>query len=112
MTKSELTGWLTNWVSMELKLDRAVLETGKTLVAYGMDSVHAMMLVGDLEELLDRSLHPTLAWDHPTIDSIAAFLGVPDSKELSDADLLAEVDCLTDDEVERLLAAKSKAALA
>src|SRR5688500_10177085 len=104
MTKMEVTGWLTHWVSSEMKLDRAAVEPSKTLVSYGMDSVHAMMLVGDLEELLDRPLQPTLAWDHPTIDRIAVFLGSADAE----ADLLAQIDNLSDEEVDRLLATESK----
>jgi acyl carrier protein len=109
MTKTELTGWLKTWVSSEMKLDPATVDAGKTLVSYGMDSVHAMMLVGDLEELLDRPLQPTLAWDHPTIDRVAAFLGSADAAGAAASDLLAQLDSLSDEEVERMLASESKA---
>ena len=92
-----------------MKLDYAAIATDKTLVSLGMDSVHAMMLVGDLEELLDRSLQPTLAWDHPTIDRIAAFLVAADAADSAEQDLQARLDELSDEEVDRLLAEQSRA---
>ena len=108
MTRNQLTGWLRQWVVSEMKLDSAAVDAGKPLVSLGMDSVHAMMLVGDLEELLDRSLQPTLAWDHPTIDRIAAFLATAPSDSVEE-DLRAQLDELSDEEVDRMLAEQSKA---
>ena len=39
-----------------------------------MDSVHAMMMTGDLEEHLGLRLSPTVTWDHPTIDALSSHL--------------------------------------
>jgi len=46
--------------------------------AYGFTSVDAVTLSGELEELLDRTLDPTVLWQHPTIRRLLAFLtGTP-----------------------------------
>jgi 8-amino-7-oxononanoate synthase len=44
------------------------------LAEYGLDSVHAVGLSGDLEELLGIDIEPTLAWDFPTIREISHYL--------------------------------------
>ena len=43
-------------------------------VDYGLDSVQAVSIVGDLETWLGRSLSPTLIWDFPTIEDLAKHL--------------------------------------
>ena len=43
---------------------------------YGLDSVQAVGLTGDLEIWLGRRLSPTLAWDYPNIESLARHLAV------------------------------------
>lgn len=42
--------------------------------AYGIASVEAVHLVGKLESWLGLVLHPTLLWDHSTIDALATHL--------------------------------------
>jgi acyl carrier protein len=108
-SKAELTEWITAWIVRELKLDPAQLDRDATFVRYGMDSVHAMMLVGDLEDCLERRLSPTLAWDYPTLNALAAHLAetastatiaaaAPDNREV-----LARIDQMSDAEVDALL---------
>jgi myxalamid-type polyketide synthase MxaB len=41
---------------------------------YGLDSLAAVTLSGDLEQYLNRSLSPTLVYEHATIEELAAFL--------------------------------------
>ena len=109
-TNPDLTAWIAGWISRELKVDPAKIKGDQTFPEYGMDSVHAMMMVGDLEEHLTRRLPPTLAWDFPTVDAMADYLGreappaantAPSNGE--DADILAHLDELSEEEVDRLL---------
>jgi acyl transferase domain-containing protein/acyl carrier protein len=44
------------------------------LAGYGLSSVHAVNLSGELEEWLGRTITPTLAYEYPTIAAISAFL--------------------------------------
>lgn len=41
---------------------------------FGLNSVEAVNLVGDLEQWLGRQLADTLAWDYPTIEALAKHL--------------------------------------
>jgi acyl carrier protein len=74
LTPVEITDWIGSWLTRELRLSSGQIELNKKFVQYGMDSIHATMLVSDLEEYVGRGLSPTLAWDHPTPQDLAAYL--------------------------------------
>jgi acyl carrier protein len=40
----------------------------------GVDSVHAISLVGDVELHFDIDVDPTMIFDYPTLSGIAAFI--------------------------------------
>jgi acyl carrier protein len=64
-------GWLARWLESELGVDPKEIDPHQAFLSYGMDSMHAMMLVGDLEGCLGLRLPPTLAWDYPTMRALA-----------------------------------------
>ncbi len=74
LTRNQLAAWMGEWMERELGVAREQVDATRPFVGYGMDSIHATMLVGDLEELLGRRLPPTLTWDHPTVDALAVHL--------------------------------------
>jgi hypothetical protein len=87
----------------------------RTFVQFGMDSVHAMMMVGDLEDLLGRRLSPTLAWAFPTVGAMAEHLvqeapaaetAPPSAAE--DAYILAHLDDLSEEEIDQLIQQRLK----
>src|SRR4051812_42583460 len=63
--------WLAGWMEDELGLDRTGIDPTQAFLSYGIDSMHAMMLVGDLEGGIGMRLPPTLVWDYPTIQDLA-----------------------------------------
>ena len=69
-----LTSWLAGWMVKEFKVDRESIEPGQAFLSFGMDSVQAMTMVGDLESDLNLRLSPTLVWDYPTIGELADHL--------------------------------------
>ena len=103
-----LAAWIRDWISRELSLDPAQITPHQQFVAFGMDSLHAMMLVGDLEEHLGRRLSPTLAWTYPTVDSMARFLAEQPAEPAAatDAEILAKIDELSEEQVTELLQKK------
>lgn len=119
--KSETTVWLVGWIARELEMPADQLDASRSLMDYGLSSVAATMLVGDLEDWLGLRLSPTLAWDYPSIDEMADHLQEclaadagkqPESEAAVDGDasaLLANLDKLSDDEVEALLTRLSAA---
>lgn len=113
--------WLIDWVAQELKLAPHEIRSDENLLNYGMDSVNAIMLVGDLEDRLGSKLPPTLVWDFPTIAGLAGKLvevggaaeaAAAEAKPAAGAatldpaaaqELLARLDELSDAEVAALL---------
>jgi acyl carrier protein len=61
-----------------LDIERAEIDIGAPFSAFGLDSLKAVSLAGELETWLGRSLPPTLLWDYPTIDALATHLATPD----------------------------------
>ena len=124
--QQELQGWIVNWLCRELKLSPSEISLQENLLTYGIDSVGAIMLVGDLEDRLKVRLPPTLLWDHPTIQSLMDHLatvlcdqptnapaaashtaiyelGIDEAKKL-----LERLDELSDAQVDALLARLSR----
>jgi amino acid adenylation domain-containing protein/thioester reductase-like protein len=64
---------LTRIASM-LEMDASAIDPRQPFTYYGLGSVQAVSLTGDLETFLKRKLSPTLAWDYPTIESLSNFL--------------------------------------
>ncbi len=50
------------------------VEVARPFAAFGIDSIMAVRLSGELEEWLGRTLPPTLLYEHPDIRSLAQFL--------------------------------------
>ncbi|MFF1378843.1 acyl carrier protein [Streptomyces sp. NPDC058308] len=71
---TELRGWLTARLAIYLARPENSIDHDTPLAAYGMDSVWALSLCGDLEEEKNLIVDPTLVWDHPTVTGIVAHL--------------------------------------
>ncbi|MEM1368810.1 MAG: acyl carrier protein [Cyanobacteria bacterium P01_H01_bin.15] len=76
-----LQQWIVEQLADQLSLDASTIDVAEPLTRYGLDSIDAVTLVGDLEDWLDVELPSTLFWDHPTIAQSANFL--VDNYELS-----------------------------
>ena len=57
-----------------MELEAASIDPRQPFTYYGLGSVQAVSLTGDLEVFLNRKLSPTLAWDYPTIELLANYL--------------------------------------
>jgi acyl carrier protein len=73
-SRETLTQWLVEKVAHYLEKTPDEIDPHQHLADYGLDSVYAVRLCGDLEELLKIPVEPTLAWDYPTIDEMVQFL--------------------------------------
>ncbi|MEC4816772.1 MAG: acyl carrier protein [Scytonema sp. PMC 1069.18] len=70
----ELQAWLISKVSEELELNPDDIDIQEPFAGYGLNSMTAVSLSGDLENLLGTKLSATLAWDYPTIEALANHL--------------------------------------
>lgn len=69
-----LQNWLVVQLSNQLSLDASTIVVTESLTRYGLDSIDAVTLVGDLEDWLDLELPDTLFWDHPSISQASHYL--------------------------------------
>jgi acyl carrier protein len=122
ISADSVKSWLCDWLAEARSMSSAEIDPGQTFLSYGLDSVQAMSMVGDLEAKLHRRLAPTLAWDYPTIDALAEHLAAqpvveararpvpvrtearPDMSRQEIEHLLAGIEDLDEQEVDRLLA--------
>ena len=74
MTASFLESWLVTNIAATIKINPLAIDVRQPFVDYGLDSVQAVTLAGQLETLLKRHLSPTLVWDYPTISELASYL--------------------------------------
>jgi acyl carrier protein len=73
-TEQQIQSWLIANISTVVEVDPQTIDIRKPLEYYGMDSMQAMHLSGDLEDWLGRQLSPTVVWDYPTIEVLARHL--------------------------------------
>lgn len=66
--------WLVKQLADQLSLDAKTINVTEPLTRYGLDSIDAVTMVGDLEDWVGQELPSTLFWDHATIEKAALFL--------------------------------------
>ena len=74
MSREQLQAWLQNHVAEVLEMKAEEIDLERPLGEQGLDSVDAVGLTGELEDLLDRELEPTLAFEYPSINALAKYL--------------------------------------
>ncbi|WP_010539911.1 polyketide synthase Pks13 [Dietzia alimentaria] len=74
MTVVELREWLRGWVCRATGLDLSKVTDDRSLEEYGLSSRDAVTLSADLEDLVGRPLDATVAYQHPTIASLAEYV--------------------------------------
>jgi acyl carrier protein len=75
--------WLIKQLAEQLRLDPTTIKITEPFTRYGLDSIDAVTLVGDLEDWLDLDLPDTLFWDHSTVEKSAQYL--EENYDLADA---------------------------
>lgn len=87
-----IQNWLVNQLASQLSLDTSKIKVSEPLTRYGLDSIDAVTMVGDLEDWLELELPSTLFWDYPTIEKSAQYLAenydIPDT--ITSAELTTE----------------------
>ncbi|GJF28386.1 phosphopantetheine attachment site domain protein [Kitasatospora sp. NE20-6] len=66
--------WLADRVGYYLQRPAEEIDHAVPLTEYGLDSVYAFALCGDIEDTLQLSVDPTLVWDVNTVDALAGHL--------------------------------------
>ena len=87
MTVVELRDWLRDWVCRATGLDATKVTDDRSLEEYGLSSRDAVSISADLEDLLGRPLDATVAYQHPTIASLAEYVVNGPADEVAPSDL-------------------------
>lgn len=108
-----IQGWLVSQLAERLGLEALEIDVEEDFANYGLNSIEAINLSGDLETMLGRRLPPTLLWDYPNICTLAKYLADNNTLDMTqyqngispeDAEhLLHYLDQLSDGDVDTLL---------
>ena len=93
-TKSaeEIRAWILAQVAAELGIDAAEIDVQEPLTRYGMDSMTAVVLTGELEHWLGRTVPADLLGQVVTIESLAQHLAVEGGTQSASAAKSLPVD--------------------
>lgn len=80
-SSQEIKAWLISKVAEKLEVSSEKIEITEPLANYGLSSLAAVSLSGELQEWLFRELSPTLLYNYPTIQALAEYLAVPEAKD-------------------------------
>lgn len=96
MTVAEMREWLRNWIGNATGQSPDSINESAPLVELGLSSRDAVAMASDIEDLTGVTLTATVAFRHPTIESLATVIveGEPedDISALDDEDWSREVD--------------------
>ncbi|HYW21928.1 MAG TPA: beta-ketoacyl synthase N-terminal-like domain-containing protein, partial [Nodularia sp. (in: cyanobacteria)] len=76
----EIEKWLVAKIAERLGSSTEEIDIQQPLVEYGLSSLAAVGISGELQEWLERPLSPTLLYDYSTIENLALYLGGVDTK--------------------------------
>jgi acyl-CoA synthetase (AMP-forming)/AMP-acid ligase II/acyl carrier protein len=125
-TTESIQNWIVSWLSQELNLNSKLIDPYQSFSSHGVDSVVAVELAKKLGDYLKTPLKVTLAWDFPTINSLAHHLAHPktisstieiaakqqfnletdqlDSKKNEPSEISEGLEALSESEIAQLLA--------
>src|SRR5262249_41869192 len=74
MRAQEIRTWLAANIASRLSIAPSKIDFDSPFELLGLDSGKAVAISGDLEQLLGKRLSPTLAFEYPNINALAAYL--------------------------------------
>src|SRR6478752_4070576 len=83
--EAELRQWLVDYLVTNIGCNPDEVDLDQSLADLGLGSPEAVVLSGELAELLGRPVSPVEFWQHPTINALVDFLTAPESESTADA---------------------------
>ncbi|MEH1897204.1 MAG: acyl carrier protein [Nostoc sp.] len=74
VSTTEIKEWLISYLADLLEIEPEQINVETTFARYGLDSSVAVVLTGDLGNLLSKELDLRVIWDYPTIASLSQHL--------------------------------------
>ena len=73
-SREEIQNWLISHLAELMRVSHEELHVQEPFTNFGLNSIDAVSLSGDLEDYLNRPLPATLLWDFPTIETLSRHL--------------------------------------
>jgi len=74
LSEQVIKRWLVERLAKQLSVKPDQIDASVSFSSYGLDSMVAVKVSGDLEKLVERRLSPALLFEHPTIDALTQHL--------------------------------------
>src|SRR4051794_2046031 len=85
--EADLRHWLVDYLVTNIGCTPDEVDPHLSLADLGVSSRDAVVLSGELTELLGKSVSPIDFWEHPTINALAAHLTAPEPDPEADTRL-------------------------
>lgn len=72
--RDRVRDWMVQWLIVRGGIESDQIDVSRRFEDYGLDSLMAIELVGDLEDACDAELTPMVAMEHPTISKMATLV--------------------------------------
>lgn len=72
--EQNLADWITTFLEQKMDLPAGSFRTDKSFDAYGVDSIVAVELMGELSEKYGQEFSPTLMYKCSTAERLAAYI--------------------------------------
>ncbi|SHS46115.1 polyketide synthase PKS13 [Mycobacteroides abscessus subsp. abscessus] len=92
LTVPEMREWLRNWIAKATGVSPDRIDDSAPMVEMGLSSRDAVAMAADIEDLTGVTLTATVAFQHPTIESLATRIieGEPEVPDAGDEDWLRD----------------------
>jgi 8-amino-7-oxononanoate synthase len=80
-TADQIQDWIVRRLAQVLSVEPEEIDVHEPILDYGLESVEAITLSGELADWLQRKLSPTLWWECPTIARLSERLSAQASLE-------------------------------
>src|SRR5262245_8351271 len=74
MDSRELHGWLRSRIAAAAGIAETEIDPNESFSTYGVESLAAARISGELEELLGRKLPETLLYEYPSLEAVCAYV--------------------------------------
>jgi acyl carrier protein len=76
-----ISDWLIEKLAEALAIAPEIIDIHRPFAEYGLDSLAAVGVTGELEEWMDMLIPATLLWDYPTTQAISHYLAAEHTQQ-------------------------------